>query len=263
MVCYTLLMKNANIPKGILFDMDGVLLVPTQPSEQNWQQVCQQFAPSLGLASQVLENALRESRLAYRKDIEHDAQKQRRDRLEPFETRRETVERGLEHLGTGDWTLATEMVRAYEAIREKRELTPSALETLQKLRDRAIPLALISNGNATYQRRKIEQHHLASFFDVILIEEEFGAAKPDQRIFLAALEQLHITAKGAWMIGDDLACDIAAAQQLGIFAIWCDVARHGLPEGNTIQPDRIIHMLLELFDLEPEAISTSSIRTVY
>jgi putative hydrolase of the HAD superfamily len=145
------------------------------------------------------------------------------------------------------------MVRAFEALQEKRQLTPSALETLQKLRERGLSLALISNGNATYQRRKIEQHHLAPFFDIILIEQEFGVAKPDQRIFFAALDQLHLTAQEAWMIGDDLTFDIAAAQQLGIFAVWCDVARHGLPEGSTIQLDRSIHLLPELLDLFEDA----------
>ena len=233
--------------------MDGVLLLPTQDADQSWQKVCQQFASTLDLSSQLLEEALQESRRAYRQDIEHDTQKQRRDRLKPFETRAEVVERGLEHLGRGGRAIAAEMVRAYEALHEKRQLTFSALDTLQQFRDHALPLALISNGNATYQRKKIAQHHLASFFDIILIEEEFGAGKPDQRIFLAALDQLHIAAQDAWMIGDDLVFDIAASQQLGIFAIWCDLAKRGLPHGSTIVPDRIIHSLLDLFALLEDA----------
>jgi HAD superfamily hydrolase (TIGR01549 family) len=171
----------------------------------------------------------------YRKDIEHNAQKQQRDRLEPFETRRETVERALEQIGRADSTVATELVRVYETLRDRhRQLAPYALETLQRLRDRALPLALMSNGNATYQRQKIKQHHLASFFATILIEEEFGVAKPDPRIFLAALDHLHISAQEAWMIGDDVAFDIAASQQLGIFAIWCDPAQRGLSENRRV-----------------------------
>src|SRR5713226_4656833 len=136
-------MKNSirSFPKGMLFDMDGVLLITTQHSDQSWQQVCQQFAPTLGLSPQLLEEALCESRSAYRRDIKHDAEKQRRDRLEPFATRRETVERALEHIGRGDITLATEMVRAYETLRdEHRQLVSHALDTLQQLRDCAIPL---------------------------------------------------------------------------------------------------------------------------
>ena len=242
-------MKTPNIPfpKGILFDMDGVLLIPSQRSDQSWQQACQQFAPVLDIAPEVLEQALRESREAYQRDIAHDSDKQRRDRLEPFATRRETVERGLQRIGKENTALATAMVHAYETIgNEHRHLAPHALDILKQLRKFNIPLALISNGNASYQRQKIERYRLASFFDTILIEEEFGVAKPDQRIFLAALDHLHVAAHETWMVGDDLMLDIAASQQLGIFAIWFDLSQKGLPKDSSVHPDRIIHSLPEL-----------------
>ncbi|MGH2479160.1 MAG: HAD family hydrolase, partial [Ktedonobacteraceae bacterium] len=141
-------------------------------------------------------------------------------------------------------------VRSYEALREAHlQLAPHALEVLQELRKRGLPLALISNGNATYQRRKITQHRLSPFFDSILIEEEFGVEKPDQRIFLHALDRLHISAHETWMIGDDLARDIAGSQQVGIFAIWCDLARQGLPNTNTVCPDWVIYDLSEVLDM--------------
>jgi putative hydrolase of the HAD superfamily len=234
-------------PKGILFDMDGVLLLTMQRSEQSWQHVCQQFAPELRLPIDVLVEALHESRTAYYQSIAHDPDKQRRDRLQPFETRQEMVEHALEQVGRRNNTLAANMVHAYEALRdEHRHLAPYARETLQMLRAQRLSLALISNGNATYQRQKIKQHQLMPFFDVILIEEECGIAKPDQRIFLFALERLHLTPGEVWMIGDDLERDIAGAQRLAIFAIWFDPFKKGLPEGTTIHPNRIIHSLLDL-----------------
>jgi putative hydrolase of the HAD superfamily len=247
-------MKNtAPSPKGILFDMDGVLLLTTQHSDQSWHQVCQQFAPRLGVSPSLLEQALRASRQVYRHEIEHDVHKQRRDRLEPFATRRETVEKAFKQLGQNEYALASDMVRAYEALRDThRQLAPLALETLQRLRTEGLPLALISNGNAAYQRAKIAQHHLAPLFNVILIEEEFGIAKPDQRIFLAALDRLHLRAQDTWMIGDNLALDISASQQLGIFALWFDPERRGLPVPHAVCPDRIIHALPDLFDLLAE-----------
>lgn len=170
--------------------------------------------------------------------------------MEPFETRREVVEQALEHLGHNNGELASAMVRAYEALRdEHRQLAPHTLGTLQALRDRGLPLALISNGNATYQRNKIKRYRLASSFSMILIEEEFGVGKPDPRIFLAALDHLHITAQEAWMIGDDLAFDIAGSQRLGIHAIWCDHERRGLPMNHTVVPDYVIHDLSEICTL--------------
>lgn len=244
-------------PKALLFDMDGTLLISKQRSDESWRQVCIQFAPRLGIPAEDLFGALHESIAAYRKEIEGDAEKQRRDRLEPFAVRTETVDAALTHFRRGDATLAAEMVRAYEGLRDEYlELVPHALETLETLRARKKRLGLLSNGNATYQRRKIERHHLAPFFDCILIEEEFGVAKPDPRTYLAALEQLRITPREAWMIGDNLALDVGAPQQLGVMGIWFDPAGRGLPEGSSVHPDQIIHTLPDLLELDEEATSS-------
>jgi len=78
-------------------------------------------------------------------------------------------------------------------------------------------------------------------------------AKPDPRIYLAALEQLQITPREACMVGDNLALDVGAPQQLGIPSIWFDPARRGLPEESSVHPDCIIHSLPELLDLDEEA----------
>jgi len=250
-------MMNRTPPQGFLFDMDGTLLMSAQRSDQSWQQVCFQFAPRLGLPAERLFRALRESIAAYRKSIEGDAEKQRRDRLDPFAVRTETVQAALTELDRGDTALAAEMVRAYELLRDEYlEPVPQALETLEMLRARKKRLGLLTNGNATYQRRKIERHHLAPFFDCILIEEEFGVAKPDPRIYLAALEQLQVTSREACMVGDNLALDISAPQQLGIGGIWFDPAGRGLPEETSVHPDHIIHTLPELLDLDEEAAPT-------
>lgn len=237
----------SNLPHGFLFDMDGVLLIADQSPAQTWQQVALQFAPRLDTSLEALIKALQESRSVYKHEIEGDFEKQRRDRLEPFETRLEVVLGALEALNKVDKNRAEEMVHMYESLRDThRQLAPHSLQLLRELRARAFPLALISNGNATYQRRKISQHQLEPFFDLILIEEEFGVEKPNPRIFRHALEQLHISAHETWMIGDDLERDIAGSQQVGIFAIWCDFTQQGLPAKSLIHPNWVIHDLLEI-----------------
>src|SRR5258708_6549264 len=236
-------------PKAVLFDMDGTLLMSAQRSDQSWQQVSFQFAPRLGLLAESLFHALRESIAAYRNDIEGDTEKQRRDRLDPFAVRTETVQAALTELDRGDMTLATEVVRAYEALRDEYLApVPHAIETLEALRARKKRLGLLTNGNATYQRRKIERHHLAPFFDCILIEEEFGMAKPDPRIYPAALEQLQITPREAWMVGDNLTLDVGAPQQLRFFAICFDPPIPASPQQPPPHPHPIIHPLPELLD---------------
>ena len=239
--------QNGFVPHGVLFDMDGTLLQTTQASEQTWQEAFTQLVPLHQLDPEVLSQVMHEVHTSYKKEIADDTKKQLRDRLHPFEVRTEMVEQVLARAGKASNALAKSIVQAYEVLSNRhRRLAPFTLEVLEQLRQRNIRLAMLTNGNATYQRRKIEQHHLAPFFDSILIEEEFGIGKSDVRIYRAALEQLNIHADETWMIGDDLLFDIATPQQLGIFTLWFDPQKKGLPVHTNIYPDHIIHTLLDL-----------------
>jgi putative hydrolase of the HAD superfamily len=53
------------------------------------------------------------------------------------------------------------------------------------------------------------------------------------------------------MVGDNLEWEVAAPQRLGIFSIWMDGRRQGLPESTAVRPDRIINALPELM-CQPE-----------
>ena len=77
-------------------------------------------------------------------------------------------------------------------------------------------------------------------------EEEFGPGKPDERVYLHALDQLAATPPEAWMVGDHLEWDVAAPQRLGLTGIWIDLAGHGVPTSSTVTPHRIIRALPEL-----------------
>ncbi len=66
-----------------------------------------------------------------------------------------------------------------------------------------------------------------------------------------ALAQLGAGTDEAWMVGDNLEWEVAAPQRLGIFSIWMDGRRQGLPESTAVRPDRIINALPELM-CQPE-----------
>jgi len=132
--------------------------------------------------------------------------------------------------------------------REAMQLFPEARATLEHLRGRGIPLGLVTNGDATQQRYKIERHDLARYFDVIVIEGEFGAGKPDEIVYRHALDVLGADPAGACMVGDNLDYDVEGSRRLGIRAVWIDRARVGLPAGSTARPDRVIASLTELLE---------------
>jgi putative hydrolase of the HAD superfamily len=127
------------------------------------------------------------------------------------------------------------------------QLFPDARRLLITLRDRGLPLALVTNGDAREQRAKIERHGLAPFFGAIVIEGEFGAGKPDAAVYETALAALGVAAGAdVWMVGDHLEFDVAGPQRLGLRAAWLDRPGVGVPAGAGIRPDRIVRGLDEM-----------------
>ncbi len=231
-------------PKAILFDLDDTIIAFDAVAAPAWRSVCAAYAPrAAGLAPEALLAAIDTARTAYWAD----AERHRRGRLNLAAARRELVGQALEALGIGRPDLAAEIADAYSVEREALiDLLPGALETLQTFRERGTPLALITNGSAAGQRAKIERFGLAGYFEAILIEEEVGYGKPDERIYPLALNALQVSAGEAMMAGDHLLWDVAAPARLGIRAVWVDAEGRGLPPGSPARPYRIGRTIREL-----------------
>ena len=106
----------------------------------------------------------------------------------------------------------------------------------------------MTNGDRSQQRRKVEQFDLARFFDVILIEGEFGAGKPDESVYRHVLDALKARPSEAWMVGDNLEWDVAAPQRLGLRGVWVDAHGLGLPMRTSTRPDLMIAAFTEILD---------------
>jgi HAD superfamily hydrolase (TIGR01549 family) len=101
-------------------------------------------------------------------------------------------------------------------------LFPGAREALVAIR-RAHPnrrIGMITNGPAETQAAKVDLLGLRPFFDFILISGEFGAAKPDRRIFDAALERGEALGEQSIFIGDSPEFDMAGARNAGMPGVW-------------------------------------------
>ena len=143
-----------------------------------------------------------------------------------------------------DVALAEELAEAFPEERRKRHiLFPGVEDVLKTLCDK-FKLGLITNGAADLQREKIEASGLARYFDSITISGEVGVGKPDATIFSAALTSLDADPSMTVMIGNSLKSDIAAAQAVGIRAVW--VNRTGAACRDDVRPDAEITTLSEL-----------------
>lgn len=231
-------------PKAVIFDLDDTIIAFDIVSGALWLELCQRFAPQVdGYEPEDLMKAIDEARNWYWSDTD----RHRRGRLDLITARRELVLIAFSNIGINDADIATQLADAYSTEREEGvELFPGAIDALKHFRNKGCKLALLTNGSSEYQRNKINRFGLEPFFDHIQIEGEFGLGKPEERVFLHALEQLGVSAGEAWMVGDNLEWDVAGAQRVGIYGIWVDWRKEGLPESAAVRPDRIITAISEL-----------------
>jgi putative hydrolase of the HAD superfamily len=235
------------LPKAILFDMDETLLTNTMPIESAWQEACETSAKRVNTFN---SEELRLQINIIREWYWGDPERHRLGRLNLLKARTAVVRLSLEKLGCGDEVIAAAVATDYSSLIDRSlSCFPNAEDTLLQLVKKGVKLALLTNGAGESQQEKIKRFGFSRYFPVRLIEGELGFGKPDQRVFETAMKKLETTPGQTWMVGDDLQRDIAGAQKMGIYSIWCDYGRNGLPESSKVKPDKIINNIAELLSL--------------
>jgi putative hydrolase of the HAD superfamily len=233
-----------SLPRALLLDLDDTILSFSAIGDRCWENLCISFALRLGhISPDELLTAINQSRNWFWSDPD----RHRQGRLDLTSARRRIVRIAFEQLQLNDYVIGDELADSFTTMREELvQPFPGALETLQAFQRQGVHMGLITNGDASFQRSKIHRFNLERYFDVILIENEFGVGKPDKRVFLYALERLSVTSMQAWMIGNDLEYDIRPAQELGMAAVWIDCAKTGLPPDSSVVPSWTTSSLAEL-----------------
>lgn len=108
---------------------------------------------------------------------------------------------------------------------ESYELYDDAERVLSSLREADIRLGLVTNGAPDTQRVKLQALGIEPLFAAVVVSGELGIAKPDPRVFEAALAQLDVDPAAACHVGDNLTTDVAGANAAGLVSVW--INRHG------------------------------------
>jgi putative hydrolase of the HAD superfamily len=112
------------------------------------------------------------------------------------------------------------------------EAFDDAAPALEKLRAHEVRVVAASNWDSSLPQ-VLERTGLAGLLDGVVSSAAAGAAKPDARLFAAALELAGVTPEAALHVGDRLENDIDGARALGMRAAL--IARDGdppqVPEG--------------------------------
>jgi putative hydrolase of the HAD superfamily len=239
------------LPRAILFDLDDTLLVAFGPAQSQWQRTIAAFADRLGPIKTVAVAAAIETAST---DLWADPGRHKYWRHRIGEARRKIVADAFAALATTGrpvpgQSVGEAMADAYNALHdEELAMFPDAHETLDRLKELGVRLALITNGAGPPQRAKVVRFALEHRFDHIQIEGEHGFGKPEERAYTHAMEVLGVEPHETWMVGDNLEWEVVGPQRLGIHAIWHDGYGVGLPLGSPIKPDRIIRRISELLD---------------
>lgn len=111
-----------------------------------------------------------------------------------------------------------------------------------------VKMGIITNGFNALQQKRLENTQTAGFFDLLVVSETIGVAKPDRQIFDYAFSQMgEVERSKVLMVGDTLASDILGGNLAGIDTCWFNPK--GLANETAIQPTYEIRSMAELIAL--------------
>lgn len=121
---------------------------------------------------------------------------------------------------------------------------PGAVSLLDSLRGK-VRIGIITNGFTALQETRLQRTGMRDYFDVLVISEQVGVAKPDARIFDYALDKMGIHDRSrAMMVGDTPESDILGGINAGLATCW--VNTHQRPQPDGIVPTWEVASLSEL-----------------
>ncbi len=109
----------------------------------------------------------------------------------------------------------------YEPLSKCATVEPDIKDTLVRLKDMNLGLAILSNTfiNGSALERHLTQFGILDFFDIRLYSYQFRFRKPSRRIFSAAVEKIGLPAQNIMFVGDRINADIRPALKLGMTAV--------------------------------------------
>ncbi len=235
-------------PAAILFDLDDTILACEGGDYLKlWMNSVEEH---IHLFEDLTANVLFDQIRKVAEEFWSDIDRHRNGRLDIKASRQALVATAASNLNRGNDEAAIQLANHYHDIREFNVVPfEGALETLEYFHRSVTKTALITNGSGEIQRGKINKYQLDQYFDVVLIEGEFGRGKPNTGVYTHIVDELCVSAQESWIVGDNLEWEVRVPQQLGFFAIWNDSRNEGLPSDSDVVPDRIVNGIHELIDL--------------
>ena len=112
--------------------------------------------------------------------------------------------------------------KCFDECLSQISLEPGMEDVLQFLKNRSVPMAILTNGPGAHQRKKLSSLNMANWIpeENWYISGEMNTTKPHPEIYAAAARGMHCEPQNSWMIGDSLTHDVYGAAACGWHTIW-------------------------------------------
>jgi HAD superfamily hydrolase (TIGR01509 family) len=130
---------------------------------------------------------------------------------------------------------------------------PSTVPTLLSLRERGLPIGLVSDCTALMGRPILERFDLLPHFNAIALSYEVGHAKPAAEIYWTALDRLGVPPSACLFVGDGGSDELAGARALGMTTVRIDQEGAYARTGHPSPSDYVVVSVDEILNLPPLA----------
>lgn len=131
---------------------------------------------------------------------------------------------------------------------------PGVVDTLNLIRDRGLPMAIITDAHSRDAVRRLEKAGLLPFFTCMVTYDLVRVKKPAHEPFIIALDMLKSMADEVLLVGDSPRRDIEPGKTLGIRTVYARYGDRFSDDRSPVQADYTIDTMAEL----PEILSRLS-----
>jgi putative hydrolase of the HAD superfamily len=140
-------------------------------------------------------------------DISQEMMEKYQKKENVFEWILSQYQKQIPHLNI-DWLL-----KEYREHMPAIELSDKTAAFLEKLKTSNIPMGLITDGRSITQRNKLKALGIEDYFSDIIVSEEFGSEKPDERNYMYF--QNKYPGMNFYFFGDNTSKDFIVPKKLG------------------------------------------------
>lgn len=128
--------------------------------------------------------------------------------------------------------------------RKRLQLYPEVLSVLDSLGS-IYQIGIVSDAQPSYALAEMQAVGLGGYFDPIVISADSGFRKPDQRLFLSALDVMRLKPSEVVYVGNDMYRDIYGAGQAGMKTIFVD-SNQGEKSYKEVRPDYYVNRFADV-----------------